>query len=141
MAITYFSSLEDAEVVDVEFVGPEGSIAPMRLLVDSGFTGESSCILPRHVANLVLVPVPRSETAGALGGIQDRGWVVCRVPGVSFEKMMIAIFTDISPLCLPPEADGMVGLSFLRHFARWGAERAADRHWRFFLEYTAGNRG
>jgi hypothetical protein len=44
----------------------------------------------------------------------------------------IAIITDISVLSLPAGVDGMAGLSFLRQFARWGAERAAPG-WQFFL--------
>ena len=47
----------------------------MRLLVDSGFTGESSFVLPRRAANLMQALVARSEIAGALTGykIVD-GW-------------------------------------------------------------------
>lgn len=34
---------------------------------------------------------------------------------------------------LPDGIHGMVGLTFLRQFKCWGAERGADEKWRFFL--------
>jgi hypothetical protein len=136
MAIAYFTSLEDAEAVEVDFVHVNGQVLTMKLLVDSGFTGEGSFVLPREESGLIQAFIERAQATGALSGAQDRGWVICRVPGLDFEGMMIAVFSDLTPLRLPAGTDGMVGLSFLRHFAGWGAERAADRQWRFFLEYT-----
>jgi hypothetical protein len=129
-------SLEDAEVVEVDFAHANGEALRLKFLVDSGFTGEESFVLRREESGLIQASIERALAAGALSGVQDRGWVICRVPSPAFEGMMIAIFSDLSPLCLPAFVDGIVGLSFLRHFARVGAERAANRQWRFFLEYT-----
>jgi hypothetical protein len=52
--------------------------------------------------------------------------------------MAIAYFTSLED-AEAVEVEFVVGLNFLRRFARWGAERAADRQWRFFLEYIVGN--
>src|SRR4030042_7053443 len=101
MATAYFPSLRPADAVDVEFVKPDGDVVPMRLLVDSGFPGQSSFVLPRHAKDLAQAQVQPSEAAGALRGIQDRAWVICRVPEVSFEGMLVAILADLSPLSLP----------------------------------------
>lgn len=133
MATAYFLSLRDVDVVDVEFVRLGGGVVPMKLLVDSGFTGQSSFVLSHRAEEVVQALVPPSEAAGALRGPRRRTLVVCRVPAISFEGIMIAILADLGPLSLPPEVQGIVGLRFLRQFSRWGAERTADRQWRFFL--------
>ncbi len=85
MATAYFPSLSDVDVVDVEFVRPTDGVVPMRLLVDSGFTGQSSFVLPHQAKDIAQALVPPSEAAGALRGMQDRVWVICRVPAASFE--------------------------------------------------------
>ena len=54
------------------------------------------------------------------------------ITGLGFTHTLIAILTDLSPLSLPPGVHGMLGLSFLRHFTRWGAEQSGGR-WQFFL--------
>jgi len=81
----------------------------------------------------VMAPAP---AAGALHGEQNRAWVTCRITEIGFQKTLIAILADLEPLSLPEGVRGMVGLSFLRHFARWGAEQSADG-WRFFLSLGA----
>ena len=133
MPTAYFPSLSNADVVHVEFVKPTGGVVPMRLLVDSGFSGQSGFVLPHRAKDVAQALVPPSETMGALQGLQRRAWVLCRVPAISFEGMAIAILADLANLSLPAEVDGIVGLRFLRLFPRWGAERTADRQWRFFL--------
>ena len=42
MAVVYFPSLAECDVVEVELSHPSGSPTAKRLLVDSGFTGDSS---------------------------------------------------------------------------------------------------
>jgi predicted aspartyl protease len=133
MATAYFPSLSNVDVVDAEFVKPKGGVVPMRLLVDSGFTGQSSFVLSHRAEEIVQALVAPSEAAGALRGPQRRTLVICRVPAISFEGIMIAIVADLGPLSLPTGVDGVAGLRFLRQFARWGGERTADRQWRFFL--------
>ena len=132
MAAVYFRSLDEAEVIDVEFLKPRGGARLLRLLVDSGFTGKSSVVLGREASELVRAQVPPAQVSGALQGAQNRGWVTCRIPELSFQCTIIGIITDTSVLSLPPGVQGMAGLSFLRQFARWGAEKTADG-WRFFL--------
>ena len=41
--------------------------------------------------------------------------------------------TDVESLSLPAGVQGMVGLTFLRQFKSWGAERGERETWRFFL--------
>ncbi len=135
MAAVYFRSLDEAEVIDVEFLKPRGGARLLRLLVDSGFTGKSSVVLGRDASELVRAQVSPTQVSGALQGAQDRGWVTCRVLELSFQCTIIAIITDTSVLSLPPGVHGMAGLSFLRQFARWGAEKTANG-WRFFLSNT-----
>jgi hypothetical protein len=72
------------------------------------------------------------QVSGALTGEQVRAWVKCRVPEIGFQSTLIAIMTDLAPLSLPLGVHGMVGLSFLRRFSRWGAEHSTDG-WRFYL--------
>jgi hypothetical protein len=132
MATVYYPSPDDAEIIDVEFLTLQGSVCVLKLVVDSGFTGKSSLILGSNSSELVRAEIPPSQAAGALQGTQNRGWVTCLIPALSFQCTLIGIITDISPLSLPPGVQGMAGLSFLRHFARWGAERKADG-WQFFL--------
>jgi len=132
MAAVYYRSLDDAEVIEVEFLTLQGSVRVLKLLVDSGFTGKSSLILDNDARELVRAEIPPAQATGALQGAQNRGWVTCRIPDLSFQCTVIGIITDISPLSLPPGVQGMAGLSFLRNFARWGAERRADG-WEFFL--------
>jgi hypothetical protein len=45
MATVSYRSLDDAEVVHVEFLTPPGGFSLLKLLVDSGFPGKSSIIL------------------------------------------------------------------------------------------------
>ena len=133
MGTVYFPSDVGAEIVDVEFVTPSVTSRSLRLLVDSGFTGKSSLVLDRHDIDLVWASVPPAIASGALQGRQNRAWVTCRIPGLSFEWTMIAILGEVSDLSLPPGVNGMAGLRFLRHFTRWGAERRDASRWQFFL--------
>ena len=105
----------------------------LPLLVDSGFTGQSCFVLPANVEEFAQAAAPASQTAGALSGTQRRVVVTCRIPGLSLHGSFTAIHADTSSLALPLGIEGMAGLRFLRHFRRWGAERAADSSWRFFL--------
>lgn len=132
MATVHYPSLDDAEVIELEFVKLAGATRSLRLLVDSGFTGRSSLVLAKESTDLVHAELPGANTIGALQGVQDRAWVTCRIPKLSFQCTLIAILTDISSLALPPDVDGMVGLSFLRQFSRWGSEKTASG-WQFFL--------
>jgi len=45
MATVFFCGLDQAEVIEVEFLTPQGTSHVLRLLVDSGFTGRSSVVL------------------------------------------------------------------------------------------------
>lgn len=133
MASAFFPSLPSAEIIDVEFLTPVGNSRAVRLLVDSGFTGKSSFVLSNTETELVWAPVPAARAAGALQGRQQRAWVTCRVPQLSFEATLIAILSDITLLSLPRGVEGMVGLRFLRQFKRWGAERNSAGDWQFVL--------
>jgi hypothetical protein len=133
MATAFFSSLPSGDVVEVDLIGPDGRTARKTLFVDSGFTGQSALILSPVEQSLCHAAAPSSIAGGALQGAQMRGLVVCRVPGLTLQKVAIAIFTDLSSLALPSGVEGMVGLSFLRHFRRWGAEQTDAGDWRFFL--------
>jgi predicted aspartyl protease len=66
MAIVFFSSLEQGEVLEVAFLKPQGGQVSLRLLVDSGFTGQSCFVLPEDENDLVHAPAPASQAAGAL---------------------------------------------------------------------------
>ena len=45
MTTVYYPSLDDAEVIQVEFLTLQGGVRSLKLLVDSGFTGKSSVII------------------------------------------------------------------------------------------------
>jgi hypothetical protein len=133
MAIAYFPSLEDAETLEVVFLKPGGTEVSLRLLVDSAFSGRSCFVLPERAYDLAQAAAPASQATGALQGRQKRVVVSCRIPPLLFQRSEIAILADISRLALPAGIDGVAGLRFLRYFRRWGAERADDGAWRFFL--------
>jgi hypothetical protein len=103
------------------------------LLVDSGFTGESELVLSVDAEDLAWTPISSAQVTGALQGQQDRALVMCRASGLKPEWLLVAILADLSHLSLPKDVDGIVGLRFLRRFARWGAEWTADAGWQFFL--------
>lgn len=133
MAIVFFDSLNDCEINEVELVSPEGESVQKRLLIDSGFTGESCLILSTELGPFALATIAASHATGALHGRQTRILMTCRVPELTFQRNLIAIVTDVGALSLPPDIDGMAGQSFLRQFARWGAEKTPDDAWHFFL--------
>lgn len=133
MAIIYYPSLSNGDVVEVQFLKPDGDVVFKTLLIDSGFTGQSCFILSQDATDLSHAAASASRTTGALEGMQNRELVVCRIPALAFQRAMIAIITDISSLALPIGVEGMAGLRFLRHFVRWGAELTTDGSWRFFL--------
>jgi hypothetical protein len=132
MNTAHFPSYDDCEVIEVEFITVAGQSRRRKLLVDSGFTGESSLILDEGEAELIVAVADSAPTSGALRGDQNRGWVTCRIPAIGFEQTAIAILTDLGPLALPAGVRGMAGLSFLRLFAGWGAEQTAQG-WQFFV--------
>lgn len=132
MGVVHFPSLDEAEIVDIEFVRLNGSLRSLRLLVDSGFTGASSFVLPLASADLVRAAVPAAQTTGALQGTKDRGWVMCQIKELNFRATLIAIITDTTPLSLPTDVHGLAGLAFLRQFASWGSQHTANG-WQFSL--------
>ena len=132
MASISFRSLPDAEVIDLELLTLDGKFRSLRLLVDSGFTGTNSLVLPDTAVDLVRAALPATPTTGALQGLKDRGWVTCRIDELDFQATLIAIITDTSSLSLPPRVEGLAGLTFLRQFASWGGQRTTNG-WQFFL--------
>jgi hypothetical protein len=119
-------------VVEVLFARADGTTAARRLLVDSGFTGESSFVLgTTDFLSLGRQVAADSTVSGAVSGRQSRTWVMCLVPGVEFSRRLVAICTDVTPLRLPAGIDGLAGLRFLEQFSRWGAE-PGDRGGRAF---------
>lgn len=132
MASVSFPSPDGAEVIEVDFVRLDGSPRSLKLLVDTGFTGKSSVIIGANDIDLIRAGLPSTETTGALKGQQNRAWVTCRIGAMKFQATMIAIVADLSALSLPIGVDGLVGLSFLRQFARWGARRSR-KGWTFSL--------
>jgi hypothetical protein len=129
----YFLSPADCDVIDIELMPPNGQPVFERFLVDSGFTGESSLVLPEDASGFGHAIVSASHASGALRGRQTRVLVTCRVPALAGDLRLIAILADVSSLSLPPGVRGIVGLSFLRRFFRWGSERRDDGRWQFFL--------
>lgn len=135
MPTVSFPSLDDAEVVEVEFLTLSGECRRLKLLVDSGFTGQSSIVLGVNEDDLIRAVMAPATATGALHGEQNRAWVTCRIPEIGFQRTLIAILADLAPLSLPEGIRGMVGLSFLRQFARWGAQQSADG-WQFSLSIS-----
>ncbi len=107
---------------------------------DNGFTGASSFVLSDELSELSWANLSSAHAAGALSGRQQRVLVRCRIPSMAFERNLAAIVTDLGPLSLPAGVRGMVGLTFLRQFRSWGAERGEQSTWRFFLALGATNR-
>jgi hypothetical protein len=70
MAIVHFLSLDHGDVVDIDFLKPDGRVVSMTLLVDSGFVGQSCFVLPADAEELAQAPAAPSRTAGALSGTQ-----------------------------------------------------------------------
>jgi len=137
VATVQFVSVEDCDVVEMDIVARDSDAAHVRLLVDSGFTGDSAIVLSSAFRRYKYRETDPASTSGALQGQQERIVLNCRIPGILVDSRLIAILADVEPLQLPPGIDGMVGLTFLRLFDRWGAERTANG-WRFFLEKAAG---
>lgn len=133
MAIVHFASLNDCDLIEVEFVTSHGRRFPARLLVDSGFTGSSCFVLPESIPDLALANLSSAYATGALTGSQQRAIVRCSIPALSYERSVAAIIADLRSLSLPPGVGGMVGLAFLRQFKSWGAERNKQGKWEFFL--------
>lgn len=132
MATLSWPSRQNAEVIEVEFLKLDGQTRSLKLLVDCGFTGQSSLVLTETAMDVVRAQFPPAQAAGALQGRQNRAWVTCRIPALAFHRTLIAIVTDVSPLSLPSDVAGLAGLTFLRQFARWGAEWR-EAHWHFVL--------
>lgn len=135
MAVTQFAYFQGLPTVLVTFqtAKPRADVV-RRLLVDSGFTGQSGVVLAAaDAARLRRRKAPASQVAGALVGAHERVWIKCSIPALGFTANLMAISGDLDSLSLPAGIDGLVGLSFLNHFRRWGAERLAD-DWVFVLE-------
>jgi hypothetical protein len=132
MGMTFWPSTEDAELIEVAFVRLDGGSRSLKLLVDSGFTGGSSFVLGEDAIDLVRATYDPAEVVGAIQGQQNRGWVMCQIPAMGFQRTLIAIITDTARLSLPAGVEGLAGLTFLRQFSRWGAERH-QAAWRFCL--------
>ena len=90
MATVYFESLEDCDLVEVEFVNSYGGQSAVRLFVDSGFTGASSFVLSDDLRELALANLS-SAHAGALTGRQQRVLVRCSNSAISFVRNLSAI--------------------------------------------------
>ena len=135
MAVVSFPSPSTHDVIEVEFLHASDQFVPLKLLVDSGFTGTSSLALSAGAHQLMRAPAPASKVVGALSGTKPRAVVTCRLPNVQFERSLIAILADTDSLSLPDDVAGIAGLRFLRCFRRWGAEQVGDAGWRFFLEF------
>lgn len=133
MAVAHFECLEECDLIEVVFVTSDGVRVPLRLLVDSGFTGVSSFVLSDHWRELALANLSSAHAAGALTGRQERALVRCSIPSLGFERNLAAILTDVGTLSLAPGVHGMAELTFLRQFKLWGAERVARDAWQFFL--------
>lgn len=95
----------------------------LRLFVDSGFTGGTSFILHDDLQPYGHANLPSAQTAGALAGIQNRILVRCRIDSLAFQRNLSAVLAEIDSLSLPPDVQGMVGLTFLLQFQQWGATR------------------
>lgn len=134
MAIAYFPSLEQADTLEIVFFRSDGAEVTVRLLVDSGFTGESCFVLAESAGDLEHAPTQDSQVLGALHGSQRRSVVKGAISALSIQFEALAILADMSSLALPPGIEGIVGLRFLRQFRRWGAEKTSDGARRFFLE-------
>jgi hypothetical protein len=57
----------------------------------------------RAPVELVRAALPARHTTGALQGLKDRAWVICRIAGLNFQATLIAIIADTTSLALPPE--------------------------------------
>ena len=134
MSIAYFASLKHGDIIEVVFTRPSAGEETYRLLVDSGFVGESCFILPNRARDLAVGPWLVTKTDGALHGVQERVLVSCGIASLAFQLTALAIVTDTTSLGLPAGVDGLAGLTFLRQFRRWGSEQLEDGTWRFFLE-------
>lgn len=132
MGTTFWPSADDAELIEVEFIKLDGESRSLKLLVDSGFTGASGFVLGEDAIDLVRAEYDPAEVVGAIYGQQNRAWVTCHIPAMGFQRTLIAIITDTATLSLPAGVTGLAGLTFLRQFARWGAERRAEG-WQFSL--------
>lgn len=83
MATVNFPSLADADVIEVEFLKANGTCESLRLLVDSGFSGTSSVVLPSTATDLFWAKLPAKQIVGAIHGLQDRAWVPNSGPELS----------------------------------------------------------
>ena len=136
VALVSFPFHLDCPVVEVQFHRTDGTgSVTRRLLVDSGFTGQSASVLSPADAELVMQrPAPDADVAGALHGRQRRIWVICSMAQTEFREALLAICSDLTPLALPQLVEGVAGLAVLRRVHRWGGERRRDEEWHFVLE-------
>jgi hypothetical protein len=102
MTIAYFPGTSIADVINVGFVDRLGIETVFALMIDSGFTGQSGCVLPKSAAHLAFASVWSSQIAGAIQGLQQRIVVQGRIgalpaTGVSFSHNSKAGAGDYSP--------------------------------------------
>ena len=122
-------------VVDVQFIVAEsGGTVWRRLLVDSGFVGASAFVLSTADGYVMAQDwAEEGQVSGALSGQQRHAWVSCLVPALGFQRLLMAICADLSPLKLPSGVHGLAGLTFLQQFAEWGGRRDPAGNWSFVL--------
>lgn len=136
MPVARFAFFQQLPAIVVTFQpsGPHLAIE-RRLLVDSGFSGQSAFVLsPADCDRFRRRRAPRSQVAGALVGSHQRVWVKGSIATLRFSAHCIALSSDLAACSLPTGVDGLAGLAFLNQFERWGAERLAGGDWEFVLD-------
>lgn len=128
MATVSFPFYKGCVVTEVEFHRNDGpGKVTRRLLIDSGFTGQSAFVLSSSDESILIQRIaPDSTTQGALRGRQRRIWVTCELAGLQFQDTLLAICTDLAPLALPIGVSEVGGLRFLCCFSGWGGERGMN---------------
>src|SRR5260370_10115365 len=94
MGIAFFPSLAQADIVEVSVSRRQGGETILRLVVDSGFTGESSFVLAKDAIDLALMPMPSLSAMGAIQGIQQRVLVFYHVAVLTVDATAIAVLAD-----------------------------------------------
>ena len=127
MATARFPFFLDLPTIELAFFARRAETPLVRrLLVDSGFTGESAFILSvDDCEHLRRRSAPARQVCGALSGTYKRAWVKCSLPELGLVTNLIAIPADLASFSLPVGVQGLVGLSFLKRLVRWGGERSA----------------
>lgn len=66
MSTASFASVANADIIEVELIPLTGDAQRVRLLIDSGFTGTSSLVLPNELAEFIRADSPEAESSGTL---------------------------------------------------------------------------